>query len=158
ALHAYQWFWLRGSTLLTAPDILFWSTLAACLIFQTAYESFAAKRPKPRALFGPQTSLVIRTVCTFIVICTLWSLWGASSFDAWTLMLGRSGLLPVLAGESDEVSWAKTLLSAGVLTLMTLVAAGVDFGFARAPVARGLHAKAQVKPRGPSPISAHPFF
>jgi D-alanyl-lipoteichoic acid acyltransferase DltB (MBOAT superfamily) len=37
-LHAYQWFWLRGNFLLTAPDILFWSILAMLVLANTLYD------------------------------------------------------------------------------------------------------------------------
>lgn len=38
-LHAYQWFWLRGSFLLAWNDVLFWSLLALLLVLNSLYEA-----------------------------------------------------------------------------------------------------------------------
>src|SRR4026209_440493 len=38
ALHAYQWFWIRGSFLLAWNDVLFWAVLAVLVVFNSVYE------------------------------------------------------------------------------------------------------------------------
>jgi D-alanyl-lipoteichoic acid acyltransferase DltB (MBOAT superfamily) len=85
-LHAYQWFWLRGSFLLTGPDVLFWSILAGFVVVNALYES---KHGRQRTLRPSSPSLRTmasrgaRTVGTFSVICILWSLWTAGSVAEW---------------------------------------------------------------------------
>ncbi|MGQ0721342.1 MAG: hypothetical protein ACT4PE_07175 [Candidatus Eiseniibacteriota bacterium] len=85
-LHAYQWFWLRGTYLFTAPDILFWTLLAALVVVNSLIEnrrgrtrSLAARKPGARALAVRSAT----TVLTFAVICTLWSLWISDSVGEW---------------------------------------------------------------------------
>src|SRR4029078_2481138 len=80
--HAYQWFWLRGSFLLTAPDMLFWFILALLVVANTPYE---AKRGRKRSLVQQRESVVdiaalaIRSAATFSVMAILWSLWSSES-------------------------------------------------------------------------------
>jgi alginate O-acetyltransferase complex protein AlgI len=88
--HAYQWFWLRGTFLLTAPDILFWSILTLLVVANTLYE---AKRGRKRALgqrslsFGDIAALALRTAGTFAVMAVLWSLWSSDSIQDWIGLL-----------------------------------------------------------------------
>jgi len=88
--HAYQWFWLRGTFLLTAPDILFWSILACLVVVNTLYES---RRGRKRSL-GQRSltvrdiaSLALRTASTFTVMAVLWALWSSDSIRDWIALL-----------------------------------------------------------------------
>jgi hypothetical protein len=89
-LHAYQWFWLRGTFLLTAPDILFWSILALLVIANTLYD---VKRSRQRTLGQRAWSVrdltvrALRTAGTFSVMAVLWSLWSSDSLADWIGML-----------------------------------------------------------------------
>ena len=84
--HAYQWFWLRGSFLLTGPDVLFWAILGSLVVGNALYES---KHGRDRSLglrLGNLRGLAVRasTVAgTFATICVLWSLWTSESLDEW---------------------------------------------------------------------------
>jgi D-alanyl-lipoteichoic acid acyltransferase DltB (MBOAT superfamily) len=85
-LHAWQWFWLRGTYLFTAPDILFWTLLAALVVVNSLVEnrrgrarSLSARKPGARELAVRS----VATVLTFAVICTLWSLWISDSVGEW---------------------------------------------------------------------------
>jgi hypothetical protein len=89
--HAYQWFWLRGTFLLTAPDILFWSILALLVIANTLYE---ARRGRKRTLGGQRfqsmqdiAALALRSAGTFSVMAVLWSLWSSESIGDWIALL-----------------------------------------------------------------------
>ncbi|MCC6179366.1 MAG: hypothetical protein IT305_29005 [Chloroflexi bacterium] len=88
-LHSYQWFWLRGSLLLSWPDVLFWSILAALLIANTLYEH---AHGRTRTLGRPTLSLqavvrrALQTAATFASVCILWSLWGSTSVTEWLLL------------------------------------------------------------------------
>jgi D-alanyl-lipoteichoic acid acyltransferase DltB (MBOAT superfamily) len=89
-LHAYQWFWLRGSFLLTAQDVLFWLTLTLLIIANMLYE---ARRGRDRSLgqrslsFGSTFALALRTAGMFSVMAVLWSLWGSDSVGDWISLL-----------------------------------------------------------------------
>jgi hypothetical protein len=89
-LHAYQWFWLRGTFLLTAPDMLFWFILASLVVVNTLYD---AKRGRKRTL-GQQSAsgqeiagMALRSAGTFSIMAILWSLWSSASITDWISML-----------------------------------------------------------------------
>jgi D-alanyl-lipoteichoic acid acyltransferase DltB (MBOAT superfamily) len=88
--HAYQWFWLRGSFLLTGPDMLFWFILACLVIVNTVYE---AKRGRKRTLGQGAWSIkdvaahAFRSAGTFAVMAVLWSLWSSDSIRDWIALL-----------------------------------------------------------------------
>jgi hypothetical protein len=112
-LHAYQWFWLRGTFLLTAPDIPFWSILSMLVIANTLYD---VRHSRKRALGQSAWSVkdltvrALRTAGTFSVMAVLWALWSSDSIADWI------GLLSVVE---------PTLESIGVLLLSFLVLAVV---------------------------------
>jgi D-alanyl-lipoteichoic acid acyltransferase DltB (MBOAT superfamily) len=84
--HAYQWFWILGSWLLSWTDGLFWAALAVLLLINSLRE---AKKGRRRALPGSaptpaeSAGLALQTAGTFAVICVLWSFWGSESIGAW---------------------------------------------------------------------------
>ena len=88
--HAYQWFWLRGSFLLTAPDILFWFILALLVVANTLYE---ARRGRKRALgqrswsVGAIAATALRAAGTFTIMAILWSLWTSDTIGDWLSLL-----------------------------------------------------------------------
>jgi D-alanyl-lipoteichoic acid acyltransferase DltB (MBOAT superfamily) len=93
-LHAYQWFWIRGSYLLTWTDVLFWGILAVLVMANTYYETrhgrarvVGAPRWTPRQLMA----LLVRTAATGTVIVVLWSLWTSVSVSEW-VTVWRTGL------------------------------------------------------------------
>jgi D-alanyl-lipoteichoic acid acyltransferase DltB (MBOAT superfamily) len=93
-LHNYQWFWLRGTFLLSWPDVLFWSILAVLVILNSIWE---AEHGRKRTLgassqtWGEYTWLVLRTAGVFSVICVLWSLWSSASVAEWLAMWSFAG-------------------------------------------------------------------
>ena len=95
--HAYQWFWLRGTFLLTAPDMLFWSILACLVIVNTLYE---ARRGRKRTLgqlsmtVGDIAALALRTAGTFTVMAILWSLWSSDSIRDWIALISVVEVTP----------------------------------------------------------------
>jgi hypothetical protein len=88
--HAYQWFWLRGTFLLTAPDMFFWFILACLVVVNTLYE---ARRGRKRALGQRSLSvadiaaLALGTAGTFTVMAVLWSLWSSDSIPDWIALI-----------------------------------------------------------------------
>jgi len=139
ALHSYQWFWMRGSVLLSWPDALFWALLGAFLILQTWLEDSRQGKPRPatRGLISPRTFLVVRTVCTFLTICLLWSFWTSPSVSSWFEMLALAGLAPVLppVAATGALAWLTTAITAGVVLFLLLVTMGFTLGLAAAPKA-----------------------
>ena len=94
-LHAYQWFWLRGSFLLTAPDALFWFILALLVVANTLYE---AKRGRKRILgqrslsAGDVAAQALRSAGTFTIMAVLWALWSSDSIGDWIALLSVAEL------------------------------------------------------------------
>jgi D-alanyl-lipoteichoic acid acyltransferase DltB (MBOAT superfamily) len=106
-LHAYQWFWLRGSFLLSVTDTLFWAILAILVVANSLYE---AKHGKKRTLSKPVWTWnnfffqTLRTAGTFITVALLWTLWSSASLSEflslWSVEVwdakSTSGLLSIL--------------------------------------------------------------
>ncbi len=92
-LHAYQWFWLRGSVLFTGPDILFWSILAVFVVVNSLKE---IKHGRERSIGGYKFDLrtalkrSTKTFLTFMTICALWSLWTSESIADWLELWGSA--------------------------------------------------------------------
>ncbi len=95
-LHAYQWFWLRGTTLLVLQDILFWTILGVLVVINALYE---LKRGRSRSLgktrqtWRSLATLTLKSFATFWFICILWSFWTIESlsdwFSLWSALEGR---------------------------------------------------------------------
>ena len=91
ALHAYQWFWLRGAVLLSWTDVAFWSILAGLVVWNALYET---RHGRARRLPGrgvpprERATTALKVVGTFATICLLWSLWTSESVIAWFSLWG----------------------------------------------------------------------
>lgn len=88
-LHAWQWFWLRGTVLFVWQDILFWAILGALVVVNSLYEiRHGRKRSlRPQARTGRDTLVVVaKTFATFWFIVVLWSFWTAESLMGWFSM------------------------------------------------------------------------
>jgi D-alanyl-lipoteichoic acid acyltransferase DltB (MBOAT superfamily) len=85
-LHAYQWFWLRGTILFVWQDILFWTILGLLVVGNSLWE---AKHGRERKLgksgwtWRSLSTLTLKTVATFAFICVLWSFWTTESIAEW---------------------------------------------------------------------------
>lgn len=95
--HSYQWFWLLGTWLVSATDVLFWGVLAAVLVLNAVRE---LRRGRIRSLGTPVMSvrtacmLALRTAGTFAALCILWSLWTAPTVRDWWAMMRVVTLRP----------------------------------------------------------------
>ncbi|MCG3119049.1 MAG: hypothetical protein ALAOOOJD_01377 [bacterium] len=93
--HAYQWFWIKGSFLFSAPDVLYWSGFGLIVIANSLYE---AKHGRKRILKKPSWNWreimvrTLRTVGVFAVIAILWSLWISPSIADWLALLSGAGV------------------------------------------------------------------
>jgi hypothetical protein len=142
ALHAYQWFWLRGSFLLVWTDVAFWSILAVLVVVNGLHElrhGRARRLARTAWTLRRGTSTALRTVGTFVAICLLWSLWTSESFAAWFALWGALAEPRTAGGDSP---------GGGLLTLLVIavgvVAAGAPPGRVESTPARSLPAWARV--------------
>jgi alginate O-acetyltransferase complex protein AlgI len=99
ALHAYQWYWLRGSWGFTAPDALFWGVLGVLVLGNLQLDARrGGSRTGGIAGGGPDAAswtpraLAVRTAKVagmFVTIAVLWSLWSSPSLGAWLDLIHR---------------------------------------------------------------------
>ncbi|MCK0103941.1 hypothetical protein [Pseudohalocynthiibacter sp. F2068] len=130
-LHAYQWFWLRGSIFFTVPDTLFWTMLGFLLICQTVLEAQPVKKDAT-ALIGVATLRVTRTVATMLTFTTLWALWGSESMSEFYTLWAAAGF--TLLDPTIPVSFVSVLQSALFIAFLgVIVAFAVGFTFGLAP-------------------------
>jgi D-alanyl-lipoteichoic acid acyltransferase DltB (MBOAT superfamily) len=99
ALHAYQWFWIRGTLLFEPHDLLFWAVLGALVVVNSLRE---IKQGRDRTV-GRQPLLSLatfahscRVIATFTSLCILWSMWSADSLEQWLLMWRSAGASSIL--------------------------------------------------------------
>lgn len=130
-LHAYQWFWLRGTLLFTAPDTLFWALLGLLLIIQTALDNRIVDpgAPKKPGLLGPKVFHALRTAGAFLTICVLWSLWSAPTFGAWLdLVAAAVGIDPFGSAPVPASGWLGLGLFVAFLVFIVALTLGFDMG------------------------------
>ncbi|KFB68236.1 MAG: hypothetical protein CAPSK01_002089 [Candidatus Accumulibacter vicinus] len=90
-LHAYQWFWLRGTLLFVPQDILFWAILGVLVVLNSLYE---IKHGRSRSIAAKKRTLrdvllsIVKTYGTFWFICVLWSFWTAETLGDWFSLWG----------------------------------------------------------------------
>lgn len=93
-LHAYQWFWLRGTFLLVWNDVLFWVVLAIFVIINSLYEMKHGRKrslSKQSLSWRDITGLAIRTMAVFTIVAILWSFWSSESLAAWLVLWSTVG-------------------------------------------------------------------
>ena len=119
ALHTWQWFWFRGSFLLTSQDITFWSVLALLVTVNALYEAVVGRKrslTKPVLTFWSQVGIGLKTIATFVTICSLWTMWSSQSWEE----------LQVLWEAAADCSVTDVLVILGGLALLGI--AGVLWG------------------------------
>jgi hypothetical protein len=85
-LHAWQWYWLRGTVLFVWQDILFWTILGLLVVVNSLWE---VKHGRERKLgkaswtWRGLSVLALKTAATFCFICILWSFWMTESIPEW---------------------------------------------------------------------------
>jgi D-alanyl-lipoteichoic acid acyltransferase DltB (MBOAT superfamily) len=154
-LHAYQWFWLRGTVLLVWQDVLFWVILGLVVVVNSLYE---IKYGRERSLGKSDQTwrsfglLTLKTFATFWFICVLWSFWTADSLPGWlslwsalggpytfdallypaiilaVILVGSiegKGLRNTRASTQDEGSWRRARLVT-VAALFALISVSVE--------------------------------
>ena len=102
-LHAYQWFWLRGTFPITVVDSLFWAILGVLVVINSIYQ---VKHPKKASLGKPKWSWSnafihsAKVVGMFCFITALWAMWSSASLSDYLLLLrvGAGGSAAEFAG------------------------------------------------------------
>jgi len=155
-LHAYQWFWLRGTMLFVLQDILFWTILGLLVVVNSLYEiRFGRKRSlvKPVQTWRNVAALSLKSYATFWFICVLWSFWTAESLTDWrsiwsalggkyswevlifplivlaVIVLGnipRDSVRNIKASKSDPKAWGRERL-ATVAILVGLIGVSIEW-------------------------------
>jgi alginate O-acetyltransferase complex protein AlgI len=92
-LHAYQWYWLRGSWGFTVPDALFWGILGALVLVNVQLDARRSRAHGPAqvapGLFRGLAMRSLKIAGTFTTVALLWSLWYSPSLSAWLDMIHR---------------------------------------------------------------------
>lgn len=83
-LHAYQWFWIRGTIQVTQTDIIFWSVLGvllACNSVMPAKSRAVARNQQ----YSHKAALLHagKVLGIFCSMCMLWSLWTSGTVAQW---------------------------------------------------------------------------
>jgi D-alanyl-lipoteichoic acid acyltransferase DltB (MBOAT superfamily) len=118
-LHAYQWFWLRGSFLLSVPDVLFWTLLGLLMLANAWWEAKRGrKRTLGKAVQTPAQFVwrALRTGATFGAIVLLWSLWSSASLADWFSLFARGWAGAVSSASAPALDW-RLLLALPVMAL-----------------------------------------
>ncbi len=93
-LHAYQWFWLRGTFLLEWHDALYWTILSFLVIGNSLYETRYGRDRKLGAqsrTFLDHAALACSTLATFLTMGLLWGMWSSDSLSQWISIWGSTG-------------------------------------------------------------------
>jgi len=124
-LHAYQWFWLRGTIFFVLPDIVFWSILGTLVVVDVLIE---AKRVKKHSLgihswkYREVISLSVSIALTFSFISILWSMWSSSTIGEWW------SLWSVLGGSLVTMVFYLLLFALIGLSVGTIIWFGMRMG------------------------------
>ncbi len=121
-LHAWQWFWLRGTVLFVWQDILFWAILGVLVVVNSLWEiRHGRKRTlRPQARTARDALVVIaKTYATFWFIVVLWSFWTSESLSGWF------GMWKALTGDYTIAFLFWPALSLLVIVLGTMQHNGV---------------------------------
>jgi lysophospholipase L1-like esterase len=122
ALHSYQWFWIRGRFPVVWQDIAFWSIMGLLVLGNMLYENkYGRQRSLARVhySFTSELKLALRTIGTFVVVCTSWVIWSSESFGEFTMIAGR-----LLRADFADVLWIVGSLAA--LGVVAVVVARAD--------------------------------
>jgi hypothetical protein len=119
-LHAYQWYWIRGTFLTTWNDGLFWTLFGAIVVANVLYET---KHGRQRVLtertipWRRSCMTALSTLGTFCSIAMLWSFWRAESVGEWLSIWRVLG--DVGPGDARALGWLLALvLAIGVPSLL----------------------------------------
>ena len=85
-LHAYQWFWIRGTALFVFQDMFFWFVLGVLVVVNSLFEIRHGRRRRlstSALTWRDIGTLTVKSYATFWFICILWSFWTSDKLDDW---------------------------------------------------------------------------
>ncbi len=109
ALHAYQWFWLRGEVSVRLTDALFWGIFAALVVGNAVYELRRGRRA-PRSggfAFRPALGRAVRVLGVFAGVSALWTLGASRSVGAFAEIVARGA-----AGDAGDYAMPALIVAA----------------------------------------------
>ncbi|WP_457654558.1 SGNH/GDSL hydrolase family protein [Rhodocaloribacter sp.] len=119
ALHAYQWFWLRGEVPVRLTDALFWGGFAALTAGSAVYELGRGRALRPEGFaFRAALGRAVRVLGVFAVAAALWTLEASGSVGAFAGIVARGA-----AGDAGE--YAGLALVAAALVGLGVAAQGL---------------------------------
>ena len=88
-LHAYQWFWVRGSFLITVQDTTFWAIFGFTVMLNSIYEAMPKKKKPIHSGFHFVSSVFhsSRVIGIFMFMSLIWSWWTVPSIAIWLGLL-----------------------------------------------------------------------
>ncbi len=141
-LHAYQWFWLRGTFPITAVDSVFWGLLGVLVVINSIYQ---AKFPKKGTLGKPKWSTKkaaihsLKVVAMFSFMTALWALWSGSSLKEWWSLIQVAS-----TGSAAEFG-----LFAAVVAVLVVLGIGIQYV---------QHTGWSLWAKGPKGVDTRPWF
>ncbi len=81
-LHAYQFFWLKGTFRFSVNDALFWIVLGSVMVTNVWVEYHNRQRPQ-RSGWRFQLQQALQIAATFSFMAVLWSMWSNDSLADW---------------------------------------------------------------------------
>jgi D-alanyl-lipoteichoic acid acyltransferase DltB (MBOAT superfamily) len=115
-LHSYQWFWLLGTWLFSATDLMFWGLLGTFLLINILREQrrgrvrqLTAQMPTPRHAWRE----AIQTAGMFTLMCCLWGFWTSPTFEDFRVVLRAATFRPI-----DVVAVVGTFLTVALIAYL----------------------------------------
>lgn len=141
-LHSYQWLWLRGSFLITAPDVIFWGIFGLLVAANAVFQKRKKKRVSPPYRFSGKLALnyALQVSAMFTFMCVFWSLWTSPSLAHWTSLFGSiampgTGEIALLC-----LGFCLVILSGVVLQYLHFRLQEIKFPYDQQPFRRLLYA------------------
>ena len=111
-LHAYQWFWIRGTFLLKTNDIIFWAMLGIFVAINSLYQkNTKAKKGSRDFRFGHAFSQTAKMLGMYAFMSFLWVFWTSPGIILWWEFM--TGIAPI--GGSDLLYITGGLLALSLL-------------------------------------------
>jgi D-alanyl-lipoteichoic acid acyltransferase DltB (MBOAT superfamily) len=117
-LHAWQWFWLRGSFLVTANDVVFFGVLGALVMITALREARSPRRRKRGArTFADHLRHAFAVTGVFAFLSFFWGMWSSPSVAEWAAMVAGAAPAPRQALQVVAALAAAAVAGASVRTL-----------------------------------------
>lgn len=128
--HSYQWFWFQGSFLFSNNNTIFWLILGLAVSIN-AYLQFRKPRKKKQSnetdSARQKAMRAVGTVCMFLAMSVLWSLWSSPNMDDWAYLMG----LLVEGSTTDYLTMGSIILMGFILLFgrQYLIGAATQYWF-----------------------------